>query len=122
MNWTLIADWAGAVALLIGSIFAFIAALGALRFPDLLSRMHVATKPQTFGLIMLMLGLSLQLRALPIFWTLVLVVALQMITAPISAHMLGRAGYRTGRVNREDLVADELSDDLRLGNGTTTGD
>lgn len=117
MTWTLVADIAGGVALLAGSALAFIAALGAVRFPDLLSRMHVATKPQTLGLLMLMLGLSLTLRSMEIMWTLVLIVALQMITAPISAHMLGRAGYRTGQVSREHLVVDELSQDLRTSNG-----
>jgi multicomponent Na+:H+ antiporter subunit G len=42
----------------------------------------------------------------------VLVVAFQLITAPISAHMVGRAGYRTGKVDSSRLVVDELTADL----------
>lgn len=107
-----IADLAGALLLLSGSVLAVIAGLGALRLPDLLSRMHAATKPQVFGLMLLMSGLALTLRSLAMTFALVLVVAFQLVTAPISAHMLGRAGYRTGKVDHSLMVADELTDDL----------
>lgn len=107
-----IADWVGALLLLGGSMLAVIAGLGALRLPDLLSRMHAATKPQVFGLMLLMTGLALTLRSLAMTFALVLVVAFQLITAPISAHMLGRAGYRTGKVDASLMVVDELTADL----------
>ena len=59
MNWELIADWAGIGCLLVGSLFTLIAAIGAFRYEDLLSRQHVATKPQIFSLIMFSLGVTL---------------------------------------------------------------
>lgn len=89
-----------------------VAGIGILRFPDLLSRMHAATKPQVLGLAFLMIGLALELRTGVAIWTLVLVLLLQLITAPVSAHMVGRSGYRTGRVRRDLLIVDELTDDL----------
>ena len=112
MTWTVVADVLGAICLLLGASLAFIAALGLVRFPDLLSRMHAATKPQVLGLALLMAGLGLVLRDSTVTWTLVLVVVFQMITGPISAHMLGRAGYRTGKVHEDRLVIDELTRDL----------
>lgn len=105
---------AAAVLLLAGSFLAMVAGIGIARFPDLLARMHAATKPQVLGLALLMGGLALEIRTGVVIWTLVLVVALQLITAPVSAHMVGRAGYRTSQVRRDLLVVDELTDDLAV--------
>lgn len=105
-------DVAAAVFLLTGSVLAFAAGLGLVRFPDLLARSHAATKPQVLGLILVLLGLGLRLRSGPAIWMLVLVALFQMTTSPVAAHMVTRAGYRTGKVDRSQLVVDELSDDL----------
>ncbi|HLV04499.1 monovalent cation/H(+) antiporter subunit G [uncultured Georgenia sp.] len=105
-------DVVSAVLFLGGALLAFIAGLGILRFPDLLARMHAATKPQVLGLMLLMLGLAIQLRSVRVGLTLLLVVAFQLVTGPISAHMLSRAGYRTGKIDRSLLLVDELTEDL----------
>ena len=101
-----------AVLFLAGSFLAMVAGIGIARFPDLLSRMHAATKPQVLGLGMLMTALALEIRTGVVVWTLLLVVLFQVITAPVSAHMVGRASYRTGRVRHDLLVVDELTEDL----------
>jgi multicomponent Na+:H+ antiporter subunit G len=113
MSWTDVADVAGTVLLVLGSTLTLVAAIAIHRFDDLLSRMHAATKPQVLGLVLMMTGVALIVRNPVVAWTLVLVVAFQLITAPISAHMVGRAGYRTGKVDSEALVVDELTEDLR---------
>jgi len=113
MSWTELADVAGTVLLVLGSTLTLVAAIAIMRFEDLLSRMHAATKPQVLGLVLMMTGVALIVRNPVVAWTLVLVVAFQLITAPISAHMVGRAGYRTGKVVSEALVVDELTEDLR---------
>lgn len=105
-------DWVGALALLLGSLLTLVAAIGVLRLPDLLSRMHAATKPQVLGLTLMMLGLAITVREISTAWTLILVIAFQMVTAPISAHMVSRGGYRTGRVESKNLAADALRKDL----------
>lgn len=98
---------ASGALLILGALFAFVAAVGIVRFPDVLTRMHAATKPQTFGLLLILAGLSLRVESLSDL-TLVLVVALfQLLTAPVSAHMVGRAAFRTGQVDRDALVVDE---------------
>ena len=58
-QWTTVADVVSAVCLLGGAFFALAAGVGALRFPDLLSRMHAATKPQVLGLVLVLVGLAL---------------------------------------------------------------
>lgn len=112
MSWDRVADAASAVCLLGGAFLAFAAGVGALRFPDLLARMHAATKPQVLGLVLVLVGLALRLRDRGPVWALVLVALFQMLTAPVAAHLVGRAGYRTGKVRADLLVADELTRDL----------
>ncbi|MCL3861765.1 monovalent cation/H(+) antiporter subunit G [Actinotalea sp. K2] len=105
-------DVLAAVCLLGGSFLSFAAGMGLTRFPDLLSRMHTATKPQVLGLLLMMVGLALRLGNGPILSMLVLVALFQMLTSPVDAHMVARAGYRTGKVRNDLLVVDELTRDL----------
>lgn len=102
----------GGILLLLGAFLVLIAAIAVVRFPDLFARLHAAAKPQVLGLALLMAGVALIVRDPRIGWTLILVVAFQLLTAPISAHMAGRGGYRTGKVDRSALVVDELADDI----------
>lgn len=107
MDWSLIADITSGTLLILGASFAFFAAVGVVRFPDVLTRMHAATKPQTFGLLLILAGLALRIESLGDL-TLVAVVALfQLLTAPVSAHMVGRAAFRADQVDRDALVVDE---------------
>lgn len=105
-------EWVASVCFLLGCALTLIAAIGVVRFPDLLSRMHAGTKPQVLGLVLSMTGLALSLGSSQIVWKLFLVIVFQFMTAPVSAHMVGRAGYRTGKVLPGLLVVDELTEDL----------
>ena len=81
--------------MIVGCLMSLAAGIGMLRFPDLLSRLHAATKPQVLGLFLLLAALGLELRTWAVLPVLVLAWLLQLLTAPVSAHMVGRAGYRT---------------------------
>ncbi|UFU06176.1 monovalent cation/H(+) antiporter subunit G [Ruania halotolerans] len=100
------------VCMISGAALTLVAAIGIARFPDLLARMHAATKPQVLGLMLMMAGLAVGLGSSQITWKVTLVVIFQLITAPVAAHMVGRAGYRTGKIRSDLLVADELTEDL----------
>lgn len=106
---TLIADVVSAVCLLGGMAMTLLAAVGFTRFPDVLMRLHAQTKPATFGMLLMLLGVALHVRSLGMTGTLVLVAALQVLTAPVGAHMLGRSAYRAG-IGRERLIRDDLQD------------
>lgn len=112
MNWDALWDLVGAVFLVLGTFMTLVAAIGLLRFPDLLSRLHATSKPQSLGLAFMMIGLSISLRSPAIAWTATLILLLQIVTAPIGAHMAGRAGYRTGHVDSSTLTTDEYRRDL----------
>lgn len=120
-------DVVGAVFLLLGAMLCFAAAVGLVRFPDVLTRMHAATKPQTLGLLFVVVGVAFSLQSLKPLGMLALVAILQLLTAPVSAHMVGRTAYRTGQVREDLLVEDDLADDLakagfRLSSGEDEGD
>ncbi|MDN5791341.1 MAG: monovalent cation/H(+) antiporter subunit G [Micrococcales bacterium] len=112
MSWPTVLDVVSGILLLLGALMCLAGAIGLLRFPDPLSRLHVATKPQTFGLILVLAGLALTLRSWASFTTLVFLTATQFFTAPVAAHLVGRSAYRMGSVRTDLLVTDELSDAL----------
>ena len=112
MSWSTVLDVAGGILLLLGAFMCLAGAVGLIRFPDTLSRLHAATKPQTFGLILVLTGLALTLRTWASLTTLLLLTATQFFTAPVSAHLVGRSAYRHGSVRSDLLVVDELSDAL----------
>ena len=101
-------DVVAAVCLVGGALLSLAAGVALLRFPDLMSRMHAATKPQVLGLLLVLLGCALRLRTRADVTTLVLVAVFQLATAPVAAHMVGRAGYRDRQCATDLLVTDEL--------------
>lgn len=103
-----IIDAVSAVLMIVGAVMSLAAAIGLLRFPDLMSRMHAATKPQVLGLFLLLAALGLQMRTWWVWPVLVVAWIFQLLTVPVSAHMVGRAGYRTKHLHRELLSTDEL--------------
>lgn len=112
MSWDLVFDIAAGICFVAGSFLTLAAGVGVRRFPDLLARMHAGAKPQVLGVLLGLAGYGIRVRSGPIIWTLLLVGLFQMLTAPVAAHMVGRAGYRTGKVARDKLAVDELTMDL----------
>ncbi|WP_394940197.1 monovalent cation/H(+) antiporter subunit G [Psychromicrobium sp. YIM B11713] len=103
-------DLVSAVCIVIGVLLSLAAAIGLIRFPDLMSRMHAATKPQVLGLFLLLLAMALQLRRWEVLPVLLIAWIFQLLTVPVSAHMVGRAGYRTKHLHRETLSQDDLDE------------
>lgn len=108
-----VADVVAGVCLVVGALLTLVAAIGILRFPDVLTRMHSATKPQVLGLLLILLGLGLRLRDPGTVGFLALVAVFQLVTSPIASHMVGRASFRADQVRHDLLVVDELTDSLR---------
>ena len=94
-----VADLVGLLCLIAGAALCLLAAIGLLRFPDLLSRMHAATKPQVLGVLLVLIGVAVSLRSLPALGMIVLVGVFQLITAPVASQMMARAATRTGQVD-----------------------
>jgi multicomponent Na+:H+ antiporter subunit G len=109
-----VADVISAALMLLGALSCLIGAIGLVRLPDLAARLQAATKPQTLGLALVLLGTALRVE-LASAVTLVLVVLFQVITAPVISQLVGRAAYRSGAIPEGGLVVDELADRLPPG-------
>jgi multicomponent Na+:H+ antiporter subunit G len=97
-----------AILLLAGAGFAFIAALGIVRFPDLFTRMHAASKASSLGLGCLLMGVALAYPTPIVIAKCITVLLFIFLTAPIAAHMIGRAAYLLKVPFWKGTVADEL--------------
>lgn len=109
----LIGDIVVAAALLAGSLLSLIAAAGLHRLPDVFARMHAATKPATLGLLLVIGALATRTEDAGDVAKLVLVIGLQFLTAPVGAHMIGRAAHQAGTEISPDTIIDELADRRR---------
>jgi multicomponent Na+:H+ antiporter subunit G len=104
----MVSDIFVAVLVLTGSTLAFTASVGILRFPDTLTRMHAATKPQTLGLLLVLIAAMIRLWDTIDFGMLVLSGIFALVTAPVIAHRVGKLAYQEQRM-RDDLIdRDEL--------------
>lgn len=110
-----IPDLLAAVLVLAGSALALTAAIGVLRFPDTLTRMHAATKPQVLGLLLVLGGATIRLSGNVDVGMLVLTGMFTLITAPVIAQRVGQLAYREQRVS-DELTVDEMRDDTERAN------
>ncbi|CAN5688657.1 monovalent cation/H(+) antiporter subunit G [soil metagenome] len=106
-------DVVSAVLILGGSALALTAAIGIVRFPDTLSRMHAASKPQVLGLLLVLAGAALRLRGNIDVGMIVLTGMFTLITAPVVAQRVGQLAYREQNVRDDLMTVDEIRDTHR---------
>lgn len=105
----------GEVVTLAGAVLVLLAAVGVVRFPDVLSRMQSLTKASTIGVVLVAAG---SVAVLPTWNDATSVIAaalLQLLTLPISASLLARATYRSRTIQHHLHAVDELADAERGG-------
>ena len=103
-----IPDVVAAVLVLGGSTLALTAAIGVVRFPDTLSRMHAATKPQVLGLLLVLAGAAIRLRGNVDVGMVILTGLFTIITAPVVANRVGQLAYREQNIRDDLLTRDEM--------------
>lgn len=96
-----------AVFLISGGAFVAIAGLGLLRLPDVLIRMHASTKAGTLGVGLIVIGVALHFGDLVVATKAALIILFLLLTAPVAAHLIGRAAYRSGTLLWSRTVIDE---------------
>ncbi len=84
--------------LLLGLFFLLTGTIGLLRLKDVYSRMHATSKSTTFGVAGVLLAALIYFRFLDLSPGLKesLILGFLLLTAPLGAHMIARAAYRTG--------------------------
>lgn len=93
-------DLIALLCILLGAMLCIAASIGLLRFPDILSRQHAATKPQVLGVLLVLLAVALSQRSIPVFTMVALVAIFQLLTAPVSSQLMSRAAVRTSQIGR----------------------
>ncbi len=79
------------ILIILGSVFIAISALGVLRFPDLTSRLHAVTKATSFGLLLVVAGVTIYFNEAIIYLKGFLIIAFLYLTAPLAAYAIVRS-------------------------------
>jgi multicomponent Na+:H+ antiporter subunit G len=106
--------------LLLGSFLCLMAALGIVRLPDALTRMHAATKAGTLGVGLLVVAEVVFYRDLGISLRAATIIFLLLLTTPVAAHLIGRASYLSGVQLSNRTWIDELGESLEKSKQTDT--
>ena len=104
----IIQSYVAGILVLIGAGFAFVAALGLMRLPDVYSRMHAASKAGTVGSGAMLVALAVVANDQATVTRALAGVVFFMLTAPISAHLLAKAAYSAGYKLWSGSVCDEM--------------
>lgn len=105
-------DLVSLVLITAGALFSLVAGIGLLRFGDLLQRLHAQSKPQSAGLMFILIGLAVQQNGLAPVLMLVPVLVFQFLTTPTAGIVLARGGYRSKHFEDVPLHIDELEDEV----------
>ena len=115
----MILDIITGIAVVIGASLMALGAFGLVRFPDVFTRMHSATKAASVGVIATTIAASLQVVGLGGALLLIIVVALLFLSAPLGMSLLARAAYHDPETPRWPATR-ELEMELPIPESTTT--
>jgi multicomponent Na+:H+ antiporter subunit G len=115
-------DVVAGAAVLIGALLALLGAVGLMRFPDVFTRMHAATKSASLGVILSTLAAALEVETFAAALLLTLVTAFLFLSAPLGATLLARAAYRDPATPRLLPGRDDLDGSRTLGEFSSLGD
>lgn len=101
-------DFLKASFMLGGAFFMLLASIGLIRLPDLLTRMHATTKSATLGVVLIMIATAFHFGEGVVVARAVAIIVFILMTAPVAAHIIGRAGYFVGSKLWSGTVKDEL--------------
>lgn len=97
-----------AILILVGALLMFVAGLGITRMPDLFLRMSATTKVATLGLGTIMLAVIIYFDDLVATSHAVATILFVFLSAPVAAHIIGRAAYFNKVPLWEGTVIDQL--------------
>jgi multicomponent Na+:H+ antiporter subunit G len=99
--------WIAVGLLLVGSVLSLGAAVGIVRFPDPLVRLHAMAKPQVLGLACALAAVVVAVWTWTALWLVLPIMVFQLFLVPVSTHMIARAGLRSGDYRHDALLHDD---------------
>jgi len=97
--------------LIAGSLFSLLAAIGVIRFPDVYTRMHAATKAPAFGILLLQTAAAIYFSTLYAVAISLMVIIFIFLTAPVASHIISRVAHLLDTPKWGKTVIDELEND-----------
>lgn len=79
------------VLILGGAFFILVAAIGLIRFDDFYSRLHAGTKAPSFGIFLILLGVSIFFNDPVVYLKGLFIVFFIYLTAPLAAHAIAKS-------------------------------
>lgn len=96
------------VLALFGTLFVFFAAVGMLRMRDTYLRISVTTKAATLGIGLLLVAGAVHSYELATTAKVFAIILFLFLTAPVSAHLIGRTSYFSGVKLWKNSVMDDM--------------
>ncbi|HWA19980.1 MAG TPA: monovalent cation/H(+) antiporter subunit G [Devosia sp.] len=91
-----LATFLAAALIVAGAAFSCLAALGVLRFPDVYTRLHAASKAGLLGLGLIFLAIAVSSGDPWIALRAIAGAVFLFLTSPLAAHLLANAALKTG--------------------------
>ena len=101
----------GELVTLVGALLVLLAAVGVLRFDDVLARMHALAKASTLGVVLVLAGAAISLHDPNDVTSLVLAAVLQVLASPPASNLLSRATYLADTIPHRLDVDERAGDD-----------
>jgi len=92
----------------LGAVLILLAAVGIVRMPDVYLRISVTTKAATLGIGLLLACCALHFGTVAVTSRVVAIIFFMILTAPVGAHLIGRASYFIGVPMWKKSVMDDL--------------
>lgn len=102
-------EYITAILLVLGAFFTLVAAVGIVRLPDLLMRMHASTKAGTLGTGFILAAVAVMTPETGVITRSIATIVFLIITAPVAAHLIGRASYFVGIKLWEGTIVDDFA-------------
>ncbi|WBL22638.1 MULTISPECIES: monovalent cation/H(+) antiporter subunit G [unclassified Zunongwangia] len=96
------------IIITLGTLFVLLAAVGLIRMPDTYLRISVNTKAATLGIGLLLVGVALYFYDLSTTSRAFIIILFLFLTAPVGAHLIGRASYFIGNKLWDKSKMDDL--------------
>ena len=94
----------------LGVLFILLGGVGILRMPDTYLRLSATTKAATLGSGFMLVSAALYFNSLSVNTRVIVIILFLFLTAPVAAHLIGRASYRSGNKLWKKSKIDDLKD------------
>ena len=111
LNVIILIELVAVLLILAGTIVSFLSAIGLIRLPDIYTRSHALSKGSTMGVLFILIGTFLFFIMEGFFSIrLFLGIFFVFLTAPVAAHVVVRAAYRSNVPLAKESVKDDLKE------------